>query len=278
MRLITSLVATAVLAFVTAAVALPAFAQCSGSQTFGAVGGSYDLGCGTGGGEPTRPPRNAPTGDTAAPGAPAGPTDPLVSVPTGVTGSDGATCLGFEDRPAADLATPRMTAEAAAEWILLYASQWLDVCAGAAVPALTPAMWTYSWLRSVDLPVPDPQLGVLWVVGIPPPLHIGSELTAGFSEASPFGPASMEVTSEVWIDWGDGEGFTGPFATAGSRDVDAEPFPHVWQHDGFYDVTVQQRWTAVWSVGGSRGTLDGLSTEGTREDFEVISIEAVGAG
>jgi len=60
--------------------------------------------------------------------------------------------------------------------------------------------------------------------------------------------------------------------------VDAEPFPHVWQHDGCYDVTVQQRWTAEWSVGGGRGTLDGLTTEGTREAFEVISIEAVGAG
>jgi hypothetical protein len=215
---------------------------------------------------------------TTLAGAAAGPTEPMVSVPTLTTGADGGDCLGFEDRPATDFATGATTAEENVEWMLLYASQWLDPCAGAAVPALTPAMWTYSWLRSVDLPVPEPQLGVMWVVGIPPPLHIGSEVTTGFSEASPFGPATMSVTSEVWIDWGDGEGFTGPFATAGSRDVDAEPFPHVWQHDGFYDVTVQQRWTAEWSVGGGRGTLDGLTTEGTREAFEVISIEAVGAG
>lgn len=214
----------------------------------------------------------------STPGATAGPTEPMVSVPTLTTGADGGDCLGFVDRPATELATGATTAEENAEWMLLYASQWLDPCEGAAVPPLTPAMWTYSWLRSVDLPVPDPQLGVLWVVGIPPPLHIGSELTAGFSDASPFGPASMQVTSEVWIDWGDGEGFTGPYATAGSRDVDAEPFPFVWQRAGFYDVTVQQRWTAEWSVGATGGTLDGLTTEGTREDFEVISIEAVGAG
>lgn len=275
MRLIAGLLAIALLAVLMALFASPVTAQCAGSSSFSVLGGSYDLGCGAPAAQPGEPARSTP----AAVGAgPAGPTVPMIAVPTAMSGPDGAMCLGFEDRPAAELATGATPAEENVEWILMYASQWLDPCAGAAVPALTPAMWAYSWLRSVDLPVPDPQLGVMWVVGVPPPLHIGSVLTAGFSEASPFGPASMAVTSEVWIDWGDGEGFTGPFATAGSRDVDAEPFPHVWQHDGFYDVTVQQRWTAEWSVGGARGTLDGLTTEGTREAFEVISIEAVGAG
>ena len=78
------------------------------------------------------------------------------------------------------------------------------------------------------------------------------------------------------VDWGDGTpatehespGLAWPQGTA----------VHTFQHMGAYDITVAQRWRAVWQLGSESGELILTGEPVTIDDFEVRQVQAVITG
>lgn len=50
---------------------------------------------------------------------------------------------------------------------------------------------------------------------------------------------------------------------------------HIYADKGSVDITVTQMWTATWSLAGQSGTLDGATTSGAIDDFQLRELEAV---
>jgi hypothetical protein len=158
-----------------------------------------------------------------------------------------------------------------------YLSFGYPACPGTAT--ITPDSFARDYLRSVQLPVPSPQIDPgRMLVGLEAFLETGSPITYELTEAStPFGPATFAFTSTITVDWDDGSPLTGPVATSGG------PYPngdlrHVYTRKGDYDIVVTQDWTATWNVGGEGGTVAGLQTSGTLAGFPVQEREAVLVG
>jgi hypothetical protein len=151
-------------------------------------------------------------------------------------------------------------------------------CPGAQAPVRTPATEaaTFWRLQGEDLlPKPAPRIAPGYMLaGKLAYLETGATMATRFEHATPLGPLTIEATSTVFVDWGDGTGRDGPHAGPGG------PWPngtitHTWTTAKPYDVTVVQRWTATWRLGGTSGTLDGLTTEARIEDFPVRQLQAV---
>lgn len=131
----------------------------------------------------------------------------------------------------------------------------------------------------VPLPVPQPS--------VPPGKAItGTEsyLVTGDTEApppwviaTPIGTLTVTAHGTYLVNWGDGTGLTGPYATTGA------PWPtgtitHVYDTAATVTIEVEEEWTATWSLGGAGGTLAGLTTVGTLPGFDVGQVQAVVTG
>lgn len=151
-------------------------------------------------------------------------------------------------------------------------------CAGSPTPDTTPATEANSYWRVAGqdlLPKPVPHIAPGWMLaGKMAYLEAGSTPTAHFDHPTPLGLLTIDATSKLFVDWGDGGTLDGPHAGSGG------PWPngtitHSWTTARTYDVTVTQRWTATWHLGQATGQLAGLATEGTIDDFEVRQLQAV---
>jgi hypothetical protein len=147
--------------------------------------------------------------------------------------------------------------------------------AGAAPVVVDPEQIAISFWRRVELPVPEPVIGPgSAITGNTAFLEVNSDLATQFDARVPgFGTLEIDASSEVLVDWGDGTGVQA-YGSAGG------PYPagdvtHVYADAGVVDVVVTQVWSATWRLGGDGGTLGGLQTTGTIEDFEVRQIQAV---
>lgn len=169
------------------------------------------------------------------------------------------------------------------------------VCPDAEIPpGTTPPLEAARFLQRIDLPLPTPEVrpGRL-PVGLDSYLEIGSptERTYG-PEPTPFGDLTLTATAEVFVDWDDPhddvDGEEGPYridlGDGVSRPAVPGPHPtgeitHLYQHDGFYEISVRLEWTATWSIGTEySGTILGAETTGTypAPGFEAFSRQAVG--
>lgn len=146
---------------------------------------------------------------------------------------------------------------------------------GVPVVQISPEQVALSFWRQADLPVPEPSIAPGWAItGKTAYLEANSEPTAQFEWRIPgFGVLAVDAEAELVVDWGDGRG-------PQSYDSIGGPWPEgdvttVYGDSGAVDVVVTQQWTADWSLGAATGTLGGLQTSGTIEDFEVRQIQAV---
>lgn len=96
-----------------------------------------------------------------------------------------------------------------------------------------------------------------------------------FSHVSPtvFGELRIAATGSYTITWGDGE-TSGPHTFEGQAWPDGR-ITHDYLNVGNYDITVTERWTARWSLGGQSGVLRTLQTSGRIDDFPVEQLQAV---
>lgn len=151
-------------------------------------------------------------------------------------------------------------------------------CPGAEVPVRTPATEaaTFWRLRGEDvLPTPAPRIAPGYMLaGKLAYLETGATLATQFVHATPLGPLTIEATSRLFVDWGDGTGRTGPYTGPGGPWPDGT-ITHSWTTARPYDIAVVQEWTATWRLGEASGTLDGLTTEARIEDFPVRQLQAV---
>lgn len=254
------------------AVAVPgARAAGSGACYYGWAGTSVNCGGGyvvPGTPAPTPPPANTPLPSGGAPAPPvtlawyvvAGPNGPCMVFGPATSGSTASIIMWQQPiqfplcpPPPATPATP----------------------SGAPQPPSAAGLAVHFW-RTIPLPVPRPD--------IPPGYAIcgkeaylvtnGTTTPAPWSEATPLGTLSVKASGSYLVNWGDGSGWSGPYPFEG------EPYPdgritHVYDVAGTYNVTVEESWTATWSLGGAAGTLGGLHTTATIDGFQARQLEPV---
>jgi hypothetical protein len=214
-------------------------------------------------------------------GGPQGPTEPTVPVVS--SGQDnGNACIAVAYVPVSQAYGGGMTEDQVLAITEQTAAGMIDLgmgyCPGSAAPTVTPAMWAMSYVRSIPLPVPAPEIdpGTM-LVGLEAFLETGASITYEVAEpGTPFGPATFTFTSVLTVDWGDGT-TTGPVAAAGGPYPDGD-LRHVYTRQGSYDIVVTQDWVATWQIGAESGTIDGLQTTGTLAGFPVEEREAVVVG
>jgi hypothetical protein len=149
-------------------------------------------------------------------------------------------------------------------------------CSDEPEPTATPAQIAEAFLRTVPLPPPEPEIAPdgQAITGLAAVLETNGALTHAIGpEPTALGPISVEASGAYWVDWGDGSPEAGPFAFEG----EAYPTGRIWHHyrwTGNYTVTLRQRWSATWSLGGDSGTVEGLLTE-TTVPVEVFEVQAV---
>lgn len=149
---------------------------------------------------------------------------------------------------------------------------------GRAVVPPSPAVVAATYWQSQGvnvLPVPLPRIAPGYALaGNPGYLETGAVLSRKFSDATPLGTLNISATGRLYVDWGDGTGWTGPYDSPGG------PWPtgqitHVWDNVGHYDVVVQEHWSATWSLAGTGGSLTTLHTQATIPAFDVRQLESV---
>ncbi len=144
-----------------------------------------------------------------------------------------------------------------------------------------PATLAVQFWRTIPLPVPRPNIPPGYAVtGKPAYLVTNGTLTTDrFQLATPLGELTIIARGKYLVDWGDGTAptWTGPYTTQGL------PYPngniaHTYDNVGPVTVTVQEVWTATWTLGGAAGTLEALHTTATIAGFPIRQIQAVITG
>jgi hypothetical protein len=148
-----------------------------------------------------------------------------------------------------------------------------------AAPALpSPATVAQQFWVTVPLPVPNPTIPPGWAItGLP--AYLVTNGTVGpttFDEATILGNLAITATGTYTIDWGDGT-TSGPFDTEGLA-WPTGSITHTYDDVGTVTVTVDEDWTATWSIGPANGTLDQLQTHATITGFHIRQIQAVITG
>jgi hypothetical protein len=148
-------------------------------------------------------------------------------------------------------------------------------------PPVDPSVLAVRFWQTIPLPVPHPTIPPGYAVtGKPAYLVTAGTMTpAAYSRATPLGQLTIHAHGSYLVDWGDGTSpiWTGPYDRAGL------PYPngtivHTYDNVGAFTVTVEEVWTATWTLGHTAGTLDALHTAGTIAGFPVKQIQAVITG
>ena len=105
-------------------------------------------------------------------------------------------------------------------------------------------------------------------------LETGARMLDRFEHPTALGLLVINTRGQIYVDWGDDSGVSGPYTSPGRAWPDGT-ITHSWRNAGRYDIVVTQRWTATWDLAGATGTLGGLTTEGRLDDFEVRQLQAV---
>lgn len=138
---------------------------------------------------------------------------------------------------------------------------------------LATTFWEQSGVDHLPAPKPSIRPGYA-LAGNPGYLQASAPMTATFAHQTPVGTLTISASATMWVNWGDGGTWSGPYASPGG------PWPygtviHVWDDTGAYDVEVQYRWGATWSLAGAGGSLSGLSTSGGIPAFQVRELRSV---
>jgi hypothetical protein len=153
------------------------------------------------------------------------------------------------------------------------------VCPAAAdVPqaVLNPATLAQSFWQTIPLPVARPTVPPGWAITGKPAYLVtgGATRPAAFTEATPLGELSVQATGRYWVNWGQGGGWSGPYAGEG-RAWPNGTISYVYDNVGSVTITVRETWTATWSLGGAAGTLGGLQTTATIPAFPIRQVQPV---
>jgi hypothetical protein len=104
----------------------------------------------------------------------------------------------------------------------------------------------------------------------------GSTNPAPFIRQTPLGTLTITAVGSYEVDWGDGTVPTwgGPYNTEGL------PWPngniaHTFDNIGYFNIAVEENWTATWTLAGRSGTLNSLRTTAAIPHYHVEQVEAI---
>lgn len=223
-------------------------------------------------GTTTAPP---PPPNPAGPAQAAPTTPPPTLVPYLVSGPDG---LCMSEGPADNANLP--------------IEMYLDTGSVAPCPAVAagpapapapvnPVDFAVQFWQTIPLPVPRPTIPPGYAITGKPAYLVtnGTLAPAPYQRATPLGPLTIVAHGSYRVDWGDSTSptWTGPFESEGLAYPNGNIF-HTYDNAGTVTVTVQEVWTATWSLGAATGTLEALHTTATIAGFPVRQIQAVITG
>lgn len=148
---------------------------------------------------------------------------------------------------------------------------------GAPAPAAPAAIAAQFWNSEGENPLmkPAPRIRPGYAVtGKTAYLETGGTVAQVFTDPTGAGALQIQASGQFWVDWGDGTQLQGPYDSTGAPYPDGT-ITHVWADTGSYAVTVYEKWTARWSLGGRTGTLGGLRTVGRIPAFPVKELVSV---
>lgn len=143
-------------------------------------------------------------------------------------------------------------------------------------PVLDPVTLAVQFWRTIPLPVPRPQVPPGYALTGKPAYLVTNGTTdpAPFVEQTPLGTLTVRAAGSYLVDWGDGSGWQGPYRSEGQAYPDGN-IAHVYDYAGAVTVTVEEQWTAQWSLAGAQGRLGGLHTTAVLGGFAVRQAQAV---
>jgi hypothetical protein len=157
-------------------------------------------------------------------------------------------------------------------------SQLYPMCPGQTAAQVDPVVFAIAFWRDVKLPEPKPYVAPGWAItGKEAYLETRGERGKTYTSDTPFGPLELVASGRYSVDWGDGTR-SGPF------DFEGQPWPdgritHTYIDVGTYTIKLREDWSATWRIGGANGTLSGLRTDASIDNFRVEQIQVViGAG
>jgi len=152
---------------------------------------------------------------------------------------------------------------------------------GPAPAAVDPATLAVRFWQTIPLPVPHPTIPPGYAVtGKPAYLVTNGTLSPHpYQRPTPLGPLTITAHGKYLVDWGDGTlpTWTGPYDSEGLAYPNGN-ISHTYDNTGTVTVTIQEVWTATWTLGDATGTLRTLHTTAVITGFQVRQIQAVITG
>lgn len=133
---------------------------------------------------------------------------------------------------------------------------------------------TTYWNQTVKNQLPVPQFSVppgFALTGLNSYVSSNCVTSKTFYDQTPLGQATIHAIGELWVNWGDGSTWDGPYNSCGSKWPNGT-ISHVFEYSGVDTVTVKETWNATWLLGTSSGSLGGLFTAPPPKIIHVYSI------
>jgi hypothetical protein len=150
-----------------------------------------------------------------------------------------------------------------------------------AAPAVNPVMLAVQFWQTIPLAVPKPTIPPGYAItGKPAYLVTDGTLEPGaYQRATPLGRLTIIAHGSYLVDWGDATSptWTGPYDREG-RGYPNGTIAHTYDNVGTVTVTVEESWSATWTLGAAGGVLAALHTTATIADFPVRQIQALITG
>ncbi len=133
---------------------------------------------------------------------------------------------------------------------------------------------TWYWNNTIKNELPTPRFSIppgYALTGLKAYLTSSCTLYQNFSDTTPIGTASIHATGEIWVKWGRGLSWSGPYNSCGLPWPEGEIF-HVYESARSATVSVKETWVASWTLAGKSGSLTGLFTEPASQELPIHSI------
>jgi len=148
----------------------------------------------------------------------------------------------------------------------------------APVQVVSPTTIAVNFWKTIPLPVPAPT--------VPPGYALAGKVaylvTGGTTDPAPYeyntplGVLTLKATGQYLVDWGDSSAptWSGPYSFEGLAYPNGQ-ITHVYENSGSYTIALREDWSATWSLAGSTGTVTGLVTSATIDDFVVKQLQTI---
>lgn len=120
-------------------------------------------------------------------------------------------------------------------------------------------------------PVMTPYFGIF---GLDSYLSSGAKFVDQISVSTIAGKVVAVASGQLTIDYGDGSTPFGPTSNSGGT-YPLGDLMHLYKNTGCYRITIVENWSVNYSGGGSSGTIGGITTRGSLNNYCVYQMNAL---